>query len=50
MAKVSKEEERREKAMELAIQLHNFRSDVSRSTEKTIEDAKRIEGYLEDGN
>ncbi len=36
-------------ATELAIELHNFRSDVTRDTERVIEDAKRIRDYLENG-
>jgi hypothetical protein len=52
MAKVqppSAEETRRIAAMELAINLHNFRSDVTRNTDKVIDDAKIIYTYLENG-
>lgn len=50
MAKQSLQEKRREKAVELAIQLHNFRSDVTRETETVILDSKRIYEYLENGD
>jgi hypothetical protein len=48
-ATADKVEERRKTAMELAIELHNFRSDITRDTEKVITDAKRIGEYLENG-
>jgi hypothetical protein len=43
------EETRRRISMELAIDLHNFRSDITRDTERVIADAKRIIEYLEIG-
>jgi hypothetical protein len=49
MAKKSADEERREKAVELAVELRNFRQDLNRDPETLIADAKRIYTYLEDG-
>jgi hypothetical protein len=46
---VTDEELRRVTAMQLAINLNNFRNDISRDTEKVITDAKRIGEYLENG-
>jgi predicted DNA-binding protein len=43
---LNKDEAIRIAAMELANQLNNFRNDLSRSTEKVVKDAKRIEQYL----
>ncbi len=47
--KITKPEAFRVAAMQLAIELHNFRSDVTRVTDKSVEDAKRIEDYLTNG-
>ncbi len=46
---LKKEDAFRITAMALAINLHNFRSDVSRDTDKVVSDAKRIEDYLVNG-
>ncbi len=46
---LKKDEALRITAVELAIQLANFRTDVSRETERVITDAKRIREYLENG-
>ncbi len=50
LVKVTKPEAIRIASVEFAIQLHNFRSDLTRSTELVIESAKRIRDYLETGN
>jgi predicted RNA-binding protein with PIN domain len=47
--KITKDEAFRIAATALAIELHNFRTDVTRSKEELIEDAKRIKEYLENG-
>jgi hypothetical protein len=47
--KITKEEAFRVAATALAIELHNFRSDLTRDTEVFISDAKRIKDYLENG-
>ncbi len=47
--KIVKAEALRIASVEFAIQLHNFRTDVTRDTEKVINDAKRINTYLELG-
>ncbi len=46
--KITKAEAIRIISVELAIQLHNFRTDLARETEKVIEDAKQIETYLKE--
>jgi hypothetical protein len=46
---LKKEEAIRMVAVELAIQLHNFRSDVSRNTDAVIDDSKRIYTYITNG-
>lgn len=47
--KITKDEAFRIAATALAIELHNFRSDLTRDTETFINDAKRIREYLENG-
>ena len=47
--KIVKAEALRIASVEFAIQLHNFRTDVTRETERLITDAKRINTYLETG-
>ncbi len=47
--KITKDEAFRIAATALAIELHNFRSDITRDTEQFINDAKRIRQYLENG-
>jgi hypothetical protein len=46
---LTKEEAFRMVAMELAIELRNFRGDVTRNTNDVIVDAKLIFTYLETG-
>ena len=44
-----KDEALRITAVELATQLHNFRTDIPLNIEKVIIDAKRIKEYLDNG-
>ncbi len=48
-AKISKDEAHRVASVYLAIQLHNFRSDMTRDTDGVVDDAKRILKFIEDG-
>jgi hypothetical protein len=47
--KITKDEAFRIAAIVLAVELHNFRTDIARETETFIDDAKRIKEYLENG-
>jgi hypothetical protein len=47
--KISKTEAFRVAAISRALKMHNYRTDLTRDTEKVIADAKRIYQYLTQG-
>lgn len=48
--KITKPEAFRIAAVDLALKLHNWRSDLVVDADKIVEDAKRINNYLENAS